>query len=146
MFDSTVPATAHFTEGMHLESGKLVTIPINDIRRLRRHDTGCGTSDCGGVFDESDYSRAACQWTVKFEDMQKKCGCRPVNSPLNREVLLDNDPTEIPKANNSILQNRTVRKSFKRWSLPVCTLKQEFECVQKWKVSFCLFFCKKYYF
>ncbi|KAE9550003.1 hypothetical protein FO519_006788 [Halicephalobus sp. NKZ332] len=133
MFDSTVPATAHFTEGMHLESGKVVTIPINDIRRLRRHDTGCGRSDCGGVFEESEYSRAACQWAVKFDDMQKKCGCRPVNSPLNRDVLMDNDPTEVPKANNTGLQNRTVRRSFKKWSLPVCTFKQELECVHKWK-------------
>lgn len=34
MFDSTVSETAHFIEGMHLESGKVVTIPINDIRRV----------------------------------------------------------------------------------------------------------------
>uniref|UniRef100_A0AC34FSV9 Uncharacterized protein n=1 Tax=Panagrolaimus sp. ES5 TaxID=591445 RepID=A0AC34FSV9_9BILA len=136
MYDSSVPATAHYTEGMHLESGKVVTIPINDIRRLTRHSSGCGRSDCGGVFDEREYSRAACHWTVKSEDTQKRCGCRPVNSPLNRDSLLNRDPTEVPKANNSELANRTIRRSFKKWSLPICNLRKELECVQRWKVNF----------
>lgn len=136
MYDSSVPATAHYTEGMHLESGKVVTIPINDIRRLTRHSSGCGRSDFGGLFDEREYSRAACQWTVKSEDTQKRCGCRPVNSPLNRDSLLNRDPTEVPKANNSELANRTIRRSFKKWSLPICNLRKELECVQRWKASF----------
>ncbi|CAD5216509.1 unnamed protein product [Bursaphelenchus okinawaensis] len=34
MFDSSVPFVNHFQEGMHLEPGKAVTIPINDIRRV----------------------------------------------------------------------------------------------------------------
>uniref|UniRef100_A0A914Z4T4 Uncharacterized protein n=1 Tax=Panagrolaimus superbus TaxID=310955 RepID=A0A914Z4T4_9BILA len=135
MYDSSVPATAHYTEGMHLESGKVVTIPINDIRRLTRHSSGCGKSDYGGVFGEREYSRAACQWLVKSEDTQKRCGCRPVNSPLNRDSLLNRDPTEIPKANNSELANRTIRRSFKKWSLPICNLRKELECVQRWKAS-----------
>uniref|UniRef100_A0A7E4VU83 Amiloride-sensitive sodium channel n=1 Tax=Panagrellus redivivus TaxID=6233 RepID=A0A7E4VU83_PANRE len=135
MFDSTVPATAHFTEGMHLESGKVVTIPINDIRRLRRHSSGCGTSNCGGVFDESEYARAACQWVVKFEDIEKKCGCRPINSPLNRDYFLNKDSEVVITTNNASEPggNRTLRRSFKKWSLPACSLRKELECVTKWK-------------
>jgi hypothetical protein len=34
MFDSSVPSTVNYAEGMHLEPGKMVTIPINDIRRV----------------------------------------------------------------------------------------------------------------
>lgn len=34
MFDAEVPFVDHFQEGMHLEPGKAVTIPINDLRRV----------------------------------------------------------------------------------------------------------------
>lgn len=45
MFDSSVSSTAHFAEGIHLEPGKMVTIPINDIRRLQRHPSQCGSGE-----------------------------------------------------------------------------------------------------
>ena len=32
MFDS--PATINYAEGVHLEPGKVVTVPINDVRRV----------------------------------------------------------------------------------------------------------------
>uniref|UniRef100_A0A914CD37 Uncharacterized protein n=2 Tax=Acrobeloides nanus TaxID=290746 RepID=A0A914CD37_9BILA len=133
MFDSTVPETAHFIEGMHLEPGKLVTIPINDIRRLKRHSSGCGRSNCGGMFRPAEYSRAACHWTVKQDDIQKKCHCNALNSPLYRKMSFHSEIGAGSSSENGTVDNRTTRKPHRKSLVPVCTLKQELECVHRIK-------------
>ena len=35
MYDRDVPPTAYSGEGIHIGAGKIVTIPINDIRKVR---------------------------------------------------------------------------------------------------------------
>ncbi|GMS79862.1 hypothetical protein PENTCL1PPCAC_2037, partial [Pristionchus entomophagus] len=83
LYDKTLPATAHFAEGIHLDAGKIVSIPINDMRKLSRHENHCGRRGIG-PFSEMEYSRAACKWVKSYEAIEESCGCVPILSPRNR--------------------------------------------------------------
>uniref|UniRef100_A0A0N5AE45 Amiloride-sensitive cation channel 5 n=1 Tax=Syphacia muris TaxID=451379 RepID=A0A0N5AE45_9BILA len=91
MYDNKVPHTAYSGEGMHLAAGKVVTVPINDIRQLilqlHRHNSKCGRISVGN-YAEKDYSRTFCQWYVTYEKIAKHCGCIPNQSPKIMELIL----------------------------------------------------------
>uniref|UniRef100_A0A1I7U735 DHC_N1 domain-containing protein n=1 Tax=Caenorhabditis tropicalis TaxID=1561998 RepID=A0A1I7U735_9PELO len=117
---------SHYSEGIHLEAGKVVTIPVNEVRKLRLHESSCGSTKMES-FSEKEYSKAACEWSVSVKQIEKECGCIPIRNPIYRGVF-DNkndhtdNTTEIPK------------KKYKKWKkrkIPRCTLRQEIECVQE---------------
>lgn len=109
-----------------MEAGKVVTIPVNEVRKLRLHESSCGSTKMES-FSEKEYSKAACEWSVSVKQIEKECGCIPIRNPIYRGVFDNkNDPlnnsTEIPK------------KKYKKWkkrNIPRCTLRQEIECVQE---------------
>lgn len=43
------------------------------------------------MFRLNEYSRAACHWAVKHEDIVKKCKCNAVNSPRYRKMVFDSE-------------------------------------------------------
>ncbi|UMM35363.1 hypothetical protein L5515_008022 [Caenorhabditis briggsae] len=117
---------SHYSEGIHLEAGKVVTIPVNEVRKLRLHESSCGSTKMES-FSEKEYSKAACEWSVSVKQIEKECGCIPIRNPIYRGVFdnkndqVDNS-TEVPK------------KKYKKWKkrkIPRCTLRQEIECVQE---------------
>ncbi|WKY10877.1 hypothetical protein Q1695_002881 [Nippostrongylus brasiliensis] len=73
---------ADYTSGIHLEPGKVVTIPINEVRKLTRYHRHCGRRAVG-PFNAVQYSRAACEWVAIMEKVEDICQCRPVYSPYN---------------------------------------------------------------
>ncbi|KAI6177631.1 hypothetical protein M3Y97_00928900 [Aphelenchoides bicaudatus] len=124
MFDSSVPSTVHFAEGMHLEPGKAVTIPINDIRRLQRHESQCGSDpQRQKTFHENEYSRSACQWLAKLEDERQKCDCEPVLSPTHREYFT-NATTPHTKEGSHGKETRAVKDEK-----PHCSISKEIFCI-----------------
>ncbi|CAD6193897.1 unnamed protein product [Caenorhabditis auriculariae] len=77
---------SHFTEGIHLEAGKVVTIPVNEVRKLQRYEGNCGTSRMDS-FSEKEYSKAACEWTRSVRQIEKLCHCRPMINPVFRGYM-----------------------------------------------------------
>ncbi|CAB3396865.1 unnamed protein product [Caenorhabditis bovis] len=114
---------SHYSEGIHLEAGKVVTIPVNEVRKLQRYRSTCGTKTMES-FTEKEYSKAACEWTMNIKQIERDCGCVPVQSPIYRGILSKSD--EILNYTSGI---DDLKKGTKR--APLCTLRQEFECVQE---------------
>ncbi|KAI6201683.1 hypothetical protein M3Y96_00868700 [Aphelenchoides besseyi] len=119
-FDSSVPSTVSLNEGMHLEPGKAVTIPINDIRRLQRHSSECGTDSSGG---QEKYSRNSCQWLTKLEDIRKKCMCEPILSPINKDIFTNT-------SSSSSFDSPHIRYNS---NLQKCNISEEIFCVHQLK-------------
>uniref|UniRef100_A0AC35TXF3 Nicastrin n=1 Tax=Rhabditophanes sp. KR3021 TaxID=114890 RepID=A0AC35TXF3_9BILA len=113
--------TRFYDDGVHLEPGKLVTIPINDIRSFERHHTECGVTSSGS-FTPKQYSKLACEWVAKTEVIGKECKCSPLNSPDNRFIF--GDDLGSGHFNKHFVFNVTSS------SLPNCTLEQEYTCVK----------------
>ncbi|VDO83155.1 unnamed protein product [Heligmosomoides polygyrus] len=111
--DSSETLSEQFTSGIHLEAGKVVTIPINEVRKLSRYQQYCGRRAVG-PFSPKQYSRAACHWVATMQEVEKACRCRPVHSPFNSQHFLQDD-TLWPT---------------KHRRLKPCTLSKEIECAQ----------------
>ncbi|VDK42049.1 unnamed protein product [Anisakis simplex] len=126
MYDPSVPPSGYLGEGMHLEPGKVVTIPINDMRKLRRHSSECGRQQVGN-FNRSEYSHVGCQWYAANNNIEQACRCVSMRSPRHRQTLFsETSQVEEQKLNSGIEQ-----KAHKDGvaSFPACNLKQEFSCV-----------------
>ncbi|WKY10875.1 hypothetical protein Q1695_002881 [Nippostrongylus brasiliensis] len=124
---------ADYTSGIHLEPGKVVTIPINEVRKLTRYHRHCGRRAVG-PFNAVQYSRAACEWVAIMEKVEDICQCRPVYSPYNLPFFVTE---EEETADGTNLTRQHAMKS--------CTFSQEVTCVSKyvcffaswfWKISF----------
>ncbi|CAI4223237.1 unnamed protein product [Auanema sp. JU1783] len=105
-----------YAQGIHLEAGKIVTIPINEVRKLSRYEQHCGKRDIG-PFDLHEYSLAACKWANTVERIEGECGCSPVLSPYHRNYMVGEGK-----------MNKTKRGKRRR---PVCTFYQEMGCVSR---------------
>ncbi|KAK6009490.1 hypothetical protein OSTOST_25574, partial [Ostertagia ostertagi] len=81
--DSSDTLSIQYSTGIHLEAGKMVTIPINEVRRLSRYKQYCGRRAVG-PFSPMQYSRAGCQWVATTLEVEKACRCHPLNSPFNQ--------------------------------------------------------------
>ncbi|CEF62740.1 Na+ channel, amiloride-sensitive family-containing protein [Strongyloides ratti] len=113
IYDANYTTTRLYDDGFHLEGGKLVTIPINDIRSLQRHPTECGKS----LLDkDKEYSKQACQWYDKSQIIENTCGCVPSISPRNKKFFIDFNLKNDYGIFNSTLQP--------------CALEHEYECVR----------------
>ncbi|RCN32491.1 hypothetical protein ANCCAN_21701 [Ancylostoma caninum] len=86
--DPNDSSSQHHTDGIHLEAGKLVTIPINEVRKLTRYSQYCGRRAIG-PFSRKQYSRESCEWVSATQAVEKACKCRPVNSAYNRNTFAD---------------------------------------------------------
>ncbi|KAK6045276.1 hypothetical protein COOONC_17219, partial [Cooperia oncophora] len=118
--DSSDTLSTESTSGIHLEAGKAVTIPINEVRRVRitdshflilqlsRYQEYCGRRAVG-PFSAAQYSRAACQWVATMEEIEKACRCRPVTSPFNQDYLLTEKMSRayVPLSSDSFLTRIT---------------------------------------
>ncbi|VDK58516.1 unnamed protein product [Cylicostephanus goldi] len=91
LHDAGDDSTPHHSVGVHLEAGKVVTIPINEVRRLTRYSQNCGKRAIG-PFSRKLYSKESCQWVSVTQDVEKVCKCRPVHSPHNRHIFADQPP------------------------------------------------------
>uniref|UniRef100_A0A8R1HJ28 Uncharacterized protein n=1 Tax=Caenorhabditis japonica TaxID=281687 RepID=A0A8R1HJ28_CAEJA len=114
---------SHYSEGIHLEAGKVVTIPVNEVRKLRLHESSCGSTKMES-FSEKEYSKSACEWSVSVKQIEKECGCIPIRNPIYRGIF-DN------KNENSTTPEKKPLKKWKKRKIPRCTLRQEIECVQE---------------
>uniref|UniRef100_A0A0K0EU25 Acid-sensing ion channel 1 n=1 Tax=Strongyloides venezuelensis TaxID=75913 RepID=A0A0K0EU25_STRVS len=113
IYDRNYSNTRLYDDGFHLEGGKLVTIPINDIRKLHRHPTECGKV----LLDiDGEYSKQACQWHKKSQRIEKTCDCVPFISPINKEVF-------------SEFNYKSIKNNFNITREP-CKLDEEYECVR----------------
>ncbi|EYC21577.1 hypothetical protein Y032_0019g3907 [Ancylostoma ceylanicum] len=117
--DPNDSSSQHHTDGIHLEAGKLVTIPINEVRKLSRYSEYCGRRAIG-PFSRRQYSRESCEWVSATQAVEKACKCRPVNSPYNRNTFADQKMRDV-----YLYQGKPHRR------LKPCTIKQEFDCVAK---------------
>ncbi|RCN35562.1 hypothetical protein ANCCAN_18568 [Ancylostoma caninum] len=117
--DPNDSSSQHHTDGIHLEAGKLVTIPINEVRKLTRYSQYCGRRAIG-PFSRKQYSRESCEWVSATQAVEKACKCRPVNSAYNRNTFADQKMREV-----YLYQGKPHRR------LKPCTIKQEFDCVAK---------------
>uniref|UniRef100_A0A183V3P7 Acid-sensing ion channel 5 n=1 Tax=Toxocara canis TaxID=6265 RepID=A0A183V3P7_TOXCA len=124
IYDPSVPASAYFGEGMHLEPGKVVTIPINDIRKLQRHSSECGRQRVGN-FNSSEYSHVGCQWHAAYNNIEQSCQCISMRSPHHRQTLFGG--IQDGKENLDIIDE--LHDSDRDSSYPSCNLRQEFSCV-----------------
>ncbi|VDM69664.1 unnamed protein product [Strongylus vulgaris] len=88
LHDPSDTSSHHHTVGIHLEAGKVVTIPINEVRKLTRYNQHCGRRTVG-PFLRKQYSRESCEWVSVMQDVERACKCRPVNSPYNRNMFSD---------------------------------------------------------
>ncbi|CAJ0577010.1 unnamed protein product, partial [Mesorhabditis spiculigera] len=117
-----------YSEGIHLEAGKVVTIPVNDVRKLFRYESECGRRGVG-PFNRTQYSRGACQWARQAEAVEKLCGCRPAISPHHRAKFFAADSDENPHFDNNIPAAPHMKKKKRRTKAPPpCTIRQEYEC------------------
>uniref|UniRef100_A0A914X325 Uncharacterized protein n=1 Tax=Plectus sambesii TaxID=2011161 RepID=A0A914X325_9BILA len=120
IYSHDAPMTVFYGEGTHLSPGKIMTIPVNDIRKLTRHQTACGTMKLH-YFPKSEYSRAACYWDVTYAAIEEHCGCTPLRSPALRNRY---NRTEPRMKTDTIIANETKKDEN------ICTLREEFDCVQ----------------
>ncbi|PAV69223.1 hypothetical protein WR25_01563 [Diploscapter pachys] len=120
IYDSEEAMFEQYTEGIHLEAGKVVTIPINEMRKLTRYENNCGRKS-SGPFSSKEYSMAACQWANTMAHIEKKCKCRPIHSPYHRAYMVGET------TNFTTSSNKTSKRSEKK--LHVCTFRKEIECV-----------------
>uniref|UniRef100_A0A915B5R5 Uncharacterized protein n=3 Tax=Parascaris univalens TaxID=6257 RepID=A0A915B5R5_PARUN len=113
-----------FGEGMHLEPGKVVTIPVNDIRKLSRHSSECGRLRIGS-FNRSEYSHVGCQWDAAYSNIEQICECVSVRSPRQRQTIFSEHRDDKSKLDDL----EQMRESRSDSSFPSCNLKEEFTCV-----------------
>uniref|UniRef100_A0A1I7X852 DNA-directed RNA polymerase n=1 Tax=Heterorhabditis bacteriophora TaxID=37862 RepID=A0A1I7X852_HETBA len=120
IYDKNDALSQQFTEGIHLEAGKVVTIPINEVRKLSRFHHYCGRR-IADPFSKDEYSLAACQWANIMDEIEKKCKCRPVNSPHNRIFIAGHKESYMLNV-----------KDKPRRQVRTCTLRQELNCVHNY--------------
>ncbi|KAK6755745.1 hypothetical protein RB195_014250 [Necator americanus] len=114
-------SSQHHTDGIHLEAGKVVTIPINEVRKLTRYNQYCGRRAIG-PFSRKQYSRESCEWVSATEMVEGACNCRPVNSPFNRDIFADQKVRTVSVDQVTPVAQKRVHP---------CTIRQEFDCVAK---------------
>uniref|UniRef100_A0A0N4ZR62 Amiloride-sensitive sodium channel subunit alpha n=1 Tax=Parastrongyloides trichosuri TaxID=131310 RepID=A0A0N4ZR62_PARTI len=116
IYDSNYTVKRLYDDGVHLEGGKLVTIPINDIRSLERHPSECSSNDNGNKIE--NYSKQECEWKKRSKNIEKNCNCSNLITPKKRKYF------------NNISDN-LINSRINNISLPDCTLEKEYNCVNK---------------
>ncbi|CAI5453052.1 unnamed protein product [Caenorhabditis angaria] len=120
---------SHYSEGIHLEAGKIVTIPVNEVRKLQRYETTCGSTKMES-FSAQEYSKSACEWSVTVKEIEKACGCIPIRNPIYREIMKDPDWVSGISDNSTTKTGKKNGKKSGKYRKK-CTLRQEMECVHE---------------